>query len=99
MPTWEDYKKHIRETNPVVAQDLDEIEMISQIVTAMISRRHDLNLTQRDLAKLCNIPQSSLARIESGSTAPNLKTLSKIFNNLDLTLIAQPKSHTSGSAL
>lgn len=32
----------------------------------MIEQRQHLELSQRDLAKLCGIPQSSIARIESG---------------------------------
>ena len=63
MANWNDYKKHVRETNPEISKDLDEIEATSQIVGAMIERRHDLNLSQRDLAELCGIPHSSVARI------------------------------------
>ena len=35
---------------------------------------------------MCGIPQSSVARIESFKTTPNLATLIKIFRNLGLTL-------------
>ncbi len=90
MATWTDYKKHVRETNPDVGRDLDEIEAISQIVGTMIERRHDLDLSQRDLANLCGIPHSSVARIESGKTTPNLSTLLKIFRELGLCLVAEP---------
>ena len=78
MATWNDYKEHVRGTNPEIAKDIDESEAISQIVGAMIERRHDLKLSQRDLANLCGIPHSSVARIESGKTTPNLSTLLKI---------------------
>lgn len=57
---------------------LDEIEKISAIVGAMIEQRHNRELSQRDLAQLCGIPHSSVARIESGKTTPNLSTLLKI---------------------
>ena len=89
MPTWNDYKKHVRETNPEIAKDLDEVEAVSQIVGAMIERRHDLDLSQRDLAELCGIPHSSVARIESGKSTPNLSTLLKIFRELGLSLTVQ----------
>ena len=56
----------------------------------MIEQRHQLNLTQRELADLCGIPHSSVARIESGKTAPNLRTLVKIFQKLGITLTATP---------
>ena len=90
MATWNDYKKHVTETNPEIGKDLDEVEAISQIVGAMIERRHDLDLSQRDLADLCGIPHSSVARIESGKTTPNLSTLLKIFKELGLSLVALP---------
>ena len=98
MANWNDYKNHVRATNPEIGKDLDEVEAISQIVGAMIERRHDLNLSQRDLAELCGIPHSSVARIESGKSTPNLSTLLKIFSKLGLSLVAQPAaSHARAS--
>lgn len=92
MATWNEYKQHVRETNPEIGKDLDEVEAVSQIVGAMIERRHDMNLSQRDLAALCGLPHSSVARIESGKTTPNLTTLLKIFRELGLILVAEPSS-------
>jgi len=85
MATWDDYKKHVREKNPEIGKDMDEIEALSQIVGTMIERRHELDLSQRDLAELCGIPHSSVARIESGKSTPNLNTMLKIFDQLGLT--------------
>lgn len=90
MATWKDYKNYVKENNPEIGKDIDEAEAISQIVGTMIERRHDLDLSQRDLANLCGIPHSSVARIESGKTTPNLSTLLKIFHELDLSLVAEP---------
>ena len=75
--------------NPEIGKDLDEVEEVSAIVGAMIERRHNLELSQRDLADLCGIPHSSVARIESGKTTPNLSTLLKIFNQLGLKFTVQ----------
>lgn len=94
MPTWSDYKHHVRETNPEIAKDLDEAEMLSQIVGAMIERRHILNLSQRDLAEQCGLPHSSVARIESGKSSPNLSTLIKLFDHLGLCLTVTPSPGT-----
>ena len=55
----------------------------------MIERRHFLELSQRDLARLCGIPHSSVARIEAGRTTPNLSTLLKIFHQLGLRFTVQ----------
>ena len=84
MATWTDYKNHVRKTDPEIARDIDEVESLSAIVGAMIARRNDMGLSQRELALMCGIPQSSVARIESGRTTPNLSTLLKIFRELDL---------------
>lgn len=93
MANWNDYKKHVRNTHPEIGRDFDEVEATSQIVGAMIERRHDLKLSQRQLADLCGIPHSSVARIESGKSTPNLSTLLKIFRELGLSLVAQPITH------
>ena len=89
MATWTDYKNHVRAENPEIAKDIDEAEAISHIIGTMIERRHDLNLSQRDLAALCGLPHSSVARIESGKSIPNLSTLLKIFRELGLCLVAE----------
>ena len=53
---------------------------------AVIQQRNELGITQRDLAMLCGIPQSSVARIESFTTIPNLDTLIKIMRPLGMKL-------------
>ncbi|SCX21246.1 Helix-turn-helix [Lachnospiraceae bacterium YSD2013] len=90
MSDWKKYKDHVRATNPEIGKDLDEVEEISAIVGAMIEQRHNLELSQRELAELCGIPHSSVARIESGKTTPNLSTLLKIFNKLGLEFTVRP---------
>ena len=86
MANWTDYKNHVRDTNPDIAKDIDEAEAVSKIIGAMIQQRHNLNLSQRELAAQCKVPQSSVARIESGVSSPNLSTLLKLFNHLGLDL-------------
>jgi predicted transcriptional regulator len=94
MTTWSDYKNHVRATNPEISKDLDEAEALSQIVGAMIEQRHNLDLSQRELAELCGLPHSSVARIESGKTIPNLRTLLNIFQQLGLQLqVKSTKQH------
>jgi len=92
MKTWDDYKEHVQSTNPEISGDFKEAEAISKIVGTMIAQRKKLNLSQRDLASLCGLPHSSVARIESGKSTPNLTTLIKICNQLDLCLSIKPIS-------
>lgn len=86
MRTWNDYKEHVKAVDPEIAKDIDEIEGISAIVSAMVKQRTAMGLSQRELAAMCGIPQSSVARIEACRTTPNLSTLLNIFQHLGLRL-------------
>ncbi len=86
MKTWNDYKKHVKTVDPETAKNMEEVEGISAIVSAMVAQRTAMGLSQRELAAMCGIPQSSVARIESCKTTPNLSTLLNIFQHLGLNL-------------
>ena len=90
MKTWNDYKDYVKAADPEAKQDLEEVEALSQIVSAMVAQRHTLGLSQRDLAEICGLPQSSVAGIESFKTTPNLDTLLKIMNALKLKITITP---------
>ena len=59
---------------------------VSNLIIRLIKRRLDLNLSQRDLAKMTNIKQPMIARIESGDTIPRVDTLIRMIKALDLEL-------------
>lgn len=84
MKSWNDYKEHVKKIDPQGERDITDIESQAAIISAMIKQRNELGLSQRELAALCNIPQSSVARIESFQTTPNLATLLKLFRVLGL---------------
>lgn len=86
MKTWNDYKVHIKSISIKTQRDIEEIEEQAAIISAVIQQRHALGVSQRELANLCGIPQSSVARIESMKTTPNLDTLLKIMRPLGLKL-------------
>ncbi len=86
MKTWNDYKDHVKSVDSEAAKDIEEIENLSAIITAVTEQRNALGLSQRELAGICGIPQSSVARIESFKTTPNLDTLLKIMHPLGLKL-------------
>ncbi len=65
----------------------DEFEFESQIFDAIKAARVKQKLSQRALAKKIGIPQSSLARLESGRMInPTLTFLKKVLMGLDLEL-------------
>lgn len=86
MRTWNDYKTHVKAIDEENKQQMEEIEEMTMIIGAVIEQRKALGMSQRDLASLCGIPQSSVARIESFKTTPNLDTLLKILQPLGLKL-------------
>ena len=88
---WNEYKEQVKAIDPIAKEDLDEIEAKAAIVSAMIARRNALGLSQRDLAALCDIPQSSISKIESQKVSPTLDTLIKLFHHLGLNLSATPR--------
>lgn len=88
--TWDEYKNQVKSTDPISKEIFEEAEAEAAILSAMIKQRTTLGLSQRDLAALCDIPQSSVARIESSKTTPRLDTLLKILSKLGLTLHISP---------
>lgn len=86
MRTWDDYKKHVKTADPESGKDIEEAENISAIVSEVIKKRQELGISQRELAMLCGIPQSSVARIESFRITPRLDTLLKLMKPLGLGL-------------
>ena len=86
MKTWDDYKDYVKRIDPDNKKNMEEVEILASIVGAVIQQRKELGITQRDLAIVCGIPQSSVARIESFKTTPNLDTLIKIMPPLGLKL-------------
>lgn len=86
MRTWEDYKNHVKAVSEEERRHMEEIEEVSDVVSSIIRRRQELGISQRALAERCDIPQSSVARIETLKTTPNLDTLIKLMQALDLKL-------------
>lgn len=86
MKTWNSYKKYVAKTDSASAKIIDEAESTAEIITAMIKRRADMGISQRNLATMCGIPQSSVARIESMRSAPKIDTLQRILTPLGLKL-------------
>ena len=86
MKNSNDYKEYVKASDPDSGRDLSDIEEQASIIAAVIKQRNELGLSQRDLAAICGIPQSSVARIESMQTNPNITTLLKILRPLGLKL-------------
>ena len=90
MKTWNDYKEYVKETDPQGAVVVEEAEELAVIVGTLIRQRNSLGISQRELAAMCGMPQSSVARIESCKTTPNLDTLLRLVHSLGLKLTVSP---------
>lgn len=86
MKSWNDYKNFVKNEDSTAKQDIEEMEELAEIVGAIIEKRNSLGLSQRELADICGIPQSSVARIETLKTTPKIDTLLKIMQHLGLKL-------------
>ncbi len=64
----------------------------TQIIHTIVRKRHALGMSQRELAEICRMPQSSVARLESFKTTPKLDTLIKITKPLGLQLSISEKT-------
>ncbi len=84
MKTWEELKKELKKKGGRIKTDIEEMENLAEVVTAIYKKREKMGLSQQDLAKLCDIPQSTIARIETFRTTPNIDTLIKITHKLGL---------------
>ena len=88
MRTWEDFKKNAKELDSSVKEDIEEMETLASIISAIIDKRTELGISQRELADICGLPHSSVARIEACVVKPRVETLIKIMKPLGLTLMA-----------
>ena len=86
MKTWNDYKEHVKTADSQGKEYVEEAETLAEIISAVIRQRNALGLSQRDLAALCQMPQSSVARIESMRITPTLETMLRIMKPLGLKL-------------
>jgi transcriptional regulator with XRE-family HTH domain len=75
-----------KQINSLTDLEKEEIELMTNLVSEVIKRRMELNLTQRDLAKLTGVPQPQIARFETFGTVPRIDTILKIIKPLGLKL-------------
>lgn len=82
-----DYIKNMYAQNPEFKRKVDEENKRLDAAIAVHSLREELGLSQRDLAKLVNKPQSTIARIELGSTNVTMETLREIGEQVNKRLV------------
>ncbi len=83
--TWDDIEKEIFTPEEIAESDL-RVAIIGEIIKA----RKEKGLSQRELEKLSGVKQPVIARMENGTSNPNLKTLLKVLTPLGKTLAIVP---------
>lgn len=79
--TWEDVEQELF-TPEEIAESKLRVALIGELTAA----RNEKGLTQRELEELSGVKQPIIARMESGSTTPNLSTILKVLAPLGKTL-------------
>jgi len=73
--------------DPETKDEFDALEPIYAFKHQLMEIRIREKLTQAELAQKIGIPQSALARLESGKSIPTLRTLQKIAKGLGKKLV------------
>lgn len=98
MKAWDGCNGYVKSINADERKNMEESEEAAAIVGALVQQRNALGLSQRELAARCGMSQSSIARIESCRTAPNLDTLLKVMGMLGLKLSVSTAEQTQATA-
>lgn len=80
-PSWEDVRKRIFTPTEIAESDL-RVALIGELIKA----RQEKGISQRELEELSGVKQPVIARMENGSTTPNLSTILRILAPLGKTL-------------
>ena len=79
--TWNDVRKEIFTPEEIAESDL-RVALIGELTKA----RKEKGISQRELGELSGVKQPVIARMENGSTTPNLSTILKVLAPLGKTL-------------
>ncbi len=80
-PSWDDVEKALFTPEEIAESDL-RVALIGELVKA----RQERGITQKKLEELSGVKQPVIARMENGSTTPNLSTVLKVLAPLGKTL-------------
>lgn len=79
--TWDDVEKEL-----FTPEEIAESKLRVALIGELIAARKEKGITQRELEELSGVKQPIIARMESGSTTPNLSTVLKVLAPLGKTL-------------
>ncbi|MEW6142465.1 MAG: helix-turn-helix transcriptional regulator [Chloroflexota bacterium] len=80
--TWKEHKKQLLK-NPEFRKEYMALEPEYRVAASVIKLRLLRGLTQEQLARPIKTKQSSIARLESGTSLPSLSMLRRVADALD----------------
>ena len=83
--TWEEVEKELFTPEEIVASDL-RVALIGELIKA----RQEQGISQRRLEELSGVKQPVIARMEKGSTTPQIGTVIKVLASLGKKLTIVP---------
>ncbi|MCD6568291.1 MAG: helix-turn-helix transcriptional regulator [Dehalococcoidia bacterium] len=82
---WKEHKRKLM-NDPEFRKEYQALEPEYALAAALIRLRLARGLTQEELARVLNTRQSSIARLEGGTSLPSLSMVKKVADALDARL-------------
>ena len=89
---FKDFKKELL-ANPNIRHHYEVLKPKYEIIQALIARRNELSISQRELARLVGMHQPAICRLERGDHNIMIGTLFKVADALDMALGIHNRPH------
>jgi len=78
--------EQIKSEGDLEKQNIEVAEKTAELINAVVKARVRKNMTQRELADMCGLKQSAIARMETMQVIPRVDTLVRIARCLDVSI-------------
>ena len=80
---------------PDIRKEYEALKPKYEIIQAIIARRNELSISQRELARLAGMHQPAICRLERGDHDVKIGTLFKVASVLDMDFNVSIKPHAT----
>lgn len=88
----------VRARGPEAEALSEALDAHFRLAAQVIARRHELGLTQKQLAAAAGIHQSEISDIERGASTPSYRTLARVARGLHAAIALVPLKKRAGAA-
>ena len=88
---FKDFKAELL-NNPNIRREYEALQPKYTIIQAIISRRNELSMSQRQLVRLSGMQQPAICRLERGDNNITVETLFRVADALGLDIEFKPRS-------